>query len=285
MPTLGEELRRRREERGTSLADISEATRIGTRFLKAIESDNFSVLPGGIFTRSFIRAYAKQVGMSEDEAIALYQSQVTAQAGETPQQMPSPATTQPKAVPEQRPRHVEPVIMRQAATRTNWPTIVIAVGILLFIGIIVFALVKQLSRSTGEDAEQATGAPAVTQPSQQPAPTPQPTSGDASGQPTDPSAPPPAVTQGEPIKVKLEASGDSYVSYRVDAATKGTSILLKPGMSHEIPPAQEQVRLVIGNRTVLKLFINDREAAFPPDTKNFSAQVVISRDNLQAFFQ
>ena len=67
MPTLGEELRRKREERGITLAEISESTRIGTRFLKAIEIDNFSTLPGGIFTRSFIRAYAKQVGMSEDD--------------------------------------------------------------------------------------------------------------------------------------------------------------------------------------------------------------------------
>jgi hypothetical protein len=70
----------------------------------------------------------------------------------------------------------------------------------------------------------------------------------------------------------------------VDAADKGTSITLRSGESHELPPAQNQIRLVIGNRTVLKLFINNREAAFPPDTRKFAAQVVISRDNLQAFF-
>src|SRR5438034_7949360 len=75
MPTLGEELRHKREQRGITLAEIAEATRIGTRFLKAIETDNYGLLPGGIFTRSFIRAYAKQVGMNEDEAVALYQSQ------------------------------------------------------------------------------------------------------------------------------------------------------------------------------------------------------------------
>src|ERR1051325_8623662 len=77
MPTLGEELKRRREARNISLNDISEATRIGIRFLKAIDSDNYTVLPGGIFTRSFIRAYAKQVGMNEDEAMSLYNEQVS----------------------------------------------------------------------------------------------------------------------------------------------------------------------------------------------------------------
>src|SRR5215467_2789291 len=84
MPTLGEELRRLREERGIALSDISEGTRIGTRFLKAIEENNFSVLPGGIFTRSFIRAYAKRVGMDEDEAIGLYQQHLAEESGELP---------------------------------------------------------------------------------------------------------------------------------------------------------------------------------------------------------
>ena len=76
MPTLGEELKRRREERQMTLSDISEATRIGIRFLKAIDTDNYSVLPGGLFTRSFIRAYAKEIGMSEEEAISLYNQQM-----------------------------------------------------------------------------------------------------------------------------------------------------------------------------------------------------------------
>ena len=72
MPTLGEEIKRRREERNVSLNEVSESTRISVRFLKAIEVDNFAVLPGGIFTCSFIRAYAKEVGLPEEEAMTLY---------------------------------------------------------------------------------------------------------------------------------------------------------------------------------------------------------------------
>src|SRR5215510_13948053 len=110
MPTLGEELRNRREQRLISLAEISEATRIGTRFLKAIETDNFAILPGGIFTRSFIRAYAKHVGMNEDDAIGLYLRQVAGGTAEhetasesTPQPTPAleaakPSTPRPKVV-------------------------------------------------------------------------------------------------------------------------------------------------------------------------------------------
>src|SRR5215475_1622459 len=98
MPTLGEELRNRREQRGISLAEISEATRIGSRFLKAIETDNFAIPPGGIFTRSFIRAYAKHVGMNEDDAIGLYLRQVG--GGSAEPETASDSTSQPTPASE-----------------------------------------------------------------------------------------------------------------------------------------------------------------------------------------
>src|SRR5215813_7617491 len=148
MPTLGEELKRRREERNVTLTDISEATRIGTRFLKAIETDNYGVLPGGIFTRSFIRAYAKQVGMDEEEAIGLYQQQVTGVAAEAaPQRVePHPPTVvePPRPATVARTRRAEPLTYRANAPRLNWATIVIGGGIAVFLVIIVLALVQKL---------------------------------------------------------------------------------------------------------------------------------------------
>ncbi len=73
MGSFGENLRREREMRGVSLEEISAATKIGVRFFKAIEDEDFSKLPGGIFTRSFIRAYARYLGLDEDPLIAEYQ--------------------------------------------------------------------------------------------------------------------------------------------------------------------------------------------------------------------
>lgn len=72
MPTFGENLRREREMRGVTLEEIAESTKIGTRMLKALESDQFSDLPGGIFTRNFIRAYAQYLGLDEEHALAEY---------------------------------------------------------------------------------------------------------------------------------------------------------------------------------------------------------------------
>jgi cytoskeletal protein RodZ len=86
--SIGEKLRLERETRGIALRDISEHTRISMRYLEAIESDDFRRLPGGIFNRSFIRAYAKFVGYNEQEAIEQY-SQTLRDHGESPDDVPT----------------------------------------------------------------------------------------------------------------------------------------------------------------------------------------------------
>ena len=69
---FGERLRREREMRGISLDDIAAATKIGTRLLRALEEEHFDSLPGGIFNKGYIRAYAKYVGIDEEQAVAEY---------------------------------------------------------------------------------------------------------------------------------------------------------------------------------------------------------------------
>src|ERR1700687_4534867 len=70
--TIGEQLRLSREERGIALREISNQTRISMRYLEAIEGNDFKRLPGGIFNRSFIKAYARCVGFDEKEAVEAY---------------------------------------------------------------------------------------------------------------------------------------------------------------------------------------------------------------------
>jgi cytoskeletal protein RodZ len=80
--SIGEKLRLARETRGVALRDISEQTRISMRYLEAIESDDYRRLPGGIFNRSFIRAYAKFIGYDETQAIEDY-ARTLRELGET----------------------------------------------------------------------------------------------------------------------------------------------------------------------------------------------------------
>src|ERR1700685_1497391 len=69
---FGEKLRKQREQRGLELDAISNTTKISTRMLRALEDEHFDQLPGGVFNKGFVRAYARQVGLDEDEAVADY---------------------------------------------------------------------------------------------------------------------------------------------------------------------------------------------------------------------
>ena len=70
-----------RQNRGISLAQIAESTKISIRSLEAIERGEFSKLPGGIYNTSYIRQYARAIDYDES-ALLSYYDQAT---GNTPQ--------------------------------------------------------------------------------------------------------------------------------------------------------------------------------------------------------
>jgi cytoskeletal protein RodZ len=70
--TIGEQLRSAREARGIALREISDQTRISIHYLEAIELNDYRHLPGGIFNRSFVKAYARYVGYDEKQAVEGY---------------------------------------------------------------------------------------------------------------------------------------------------------------------------------------------------------------------
>ena len=72
---LGTRLRRAREARGISLRQIADVTRISVRTLEAVERNDLSYLPGGIFTRAFVRAYAVEVGLDPEAILREFLSQ------------------------------------------------------------------------------------------------------------------------------------------------------------------------------------------------------------------
>jgi len=67
---FGAKLREARERRGLSLRVIADATKISVRALEALEKNDISQLPGGIFSRAFVRAYADEVGLDPEQTIA-----------------------------------------------------------------------------------------------------------------------------------------------------------------------------------------------------------------------
>ena len=72
LASFGEELRREREIRGISLKEIADATKISKRFLDAIERNDHKTLPAPVFTRGFVREYARYLGLNADEMVNRY---------------------------------------------------------------------------------------------------------------------------------------------------------------------------------------------------------------------
>src|SRR5258708_12605612 len=72
MGAFGDRLRREREMRGITLDEIAESTKISRRHLEALEGEHFDQLPGGVFNKGFVRAYARFLGIDEDQAVADY---------------------------------------------------------------------------------------------------------------------------------------------------------------------------------------------------------------------
>jgi transcriptional regulator with XRE-family HTH domain len=72
---FGQKLRDARERRGLSLRQIASATKISVLTLEALERNDIARLPGGIFSRAFVRSYALEVGLDPEETIQQFMGQ------------------------------------------------------------------------------------------------------------------------------------------------------------------------------------------------------------------
>lgn len=112
MGEFGDKFRKAREKKDISLDDVSNVTKIGSRMLRAIEEEHFDQLPGGVFNKGFIRAYAKHLGLNDEEAVTDYlaclrQAQIDAHEVWEPEKPVKPSSAQRLAAPDGR-RLVEP---------------------------------------------------------------------------------------------------------------------------------------------------------------------------------
>jgi len=237
---LGQELKRRREELGLSLAEIADATRIGTRFLKAIESDEYSVLPEGIYARSFVKAFARQVKMNEDDAVLQYQQQTGAEV----------AVGDPDVPPLD---DAEPFVFKEPSSGF-WPAAVVAALLaVVFIGG-AYAVWRYSQEPTA-------AAPPASSPAQTPVsePKPEPTATTAGA----PVTIQPEVVDGE-LRVTLHALDRCWVKYTAD---DGEPVQRELQLGEEaMIRATQSIDLSIGNTRAIALQINGQNARFPDNT-------------------
>ena len=79
--SFGDEMKRERELREISLREVAEATKVNIRYLEAMERNDFEHLPGGVFNRGFVRAYAQFIGVDPEAMVNSYLLEEQAQLG------------------------------------------------------------------------------------------------------------------------------------------------------------------------------------------------------------
>lgn len=72
MGSFGEDLKKAREANKVTLEEIAAATKITTRYLQAVEREDFEQLPGGVFRKSMVRSYARAASLDEDKWVERY---------------------------------------------------------------------------------------------------------------------------------------------------------------------------------------------------------------------
>ena len=213
MPTgVGAGLRRQREERHISLRQIAASTKIAPSALEAIERDDIKRLPGGIFTRAFLRAYASELDLDPERTLAEFLAQFPA------------ADVDPEgSVDDQRPGRSD--VLRMAAQA--------AVVLLPLAALILWAVLGTRSRdaqqqaltgAAGLSAPDATAAAAI-HPASDPAPVPEVV---------------PAIHERNTMRVVLTMKNDCWVSAMADSRPVFERVL-RAGESVELTATQSIV--------------------------------------------
>jgi cytoskeleton protein RodZ len=136
MASIGETLRRERERRNMQLDQVSRELKISPRFLEAIEEENFDRLPAGVFAKSFVRQYARMLGLDEEEAANEVQRALTPPAAAVPQFASGANLTSP-AAQKKAPSLAEFYVPRVEAwqrvngRRSSWSSPLAALGLVV----------------------------------------------------------------------------------------------------------------------------------------------------------
>ena len=249
MGTFGDKLKREREMRGITLEEIAEATKIGTRALRALEEERFGQLPGGIFNKGFVRAYAKYLGLDEEQAVSDYlvasgeQPEGNISLTELSQQMET--ARERERDEERRRRRPHPLVV----------TLIVIVVILGagYGGYTWYRERKAAKATENHVAEVVTEAPSQTAqtPIEKPAVT---------ETPAAPTAATPTPTTEAPITLTLKATGRAWISVTADGKliTVETMDATDPKMSDLTVHANEKLVLIVGNPGGVQAWVNGK---------------------------
>src|SRR5262245_48040011 len=230
--TFGEELRRERLIREVSLDEISASTKISVRLLTALESSDIEKLPAPVFTRGFIRAYARHLGLDPDEMVNAYLADV--------------APDKNRVGPESKRRGLKSLLRGRRGTAG---AIVVSVtGVLILLGLI--ASPERRSAPTAPVAARPVDSVSFKNVAVSPGPAPVIQDPVPAPAPTTPAS----ATAG--VSMVLEFEQDSWTEGTADGAPIFSG-LIRRGSKHQFE-AREGFRLTLGNAGGVRVTVDGR---------------------------
>lgn len=255
--TLGEKLRQAREERGISISEVSEQTRISSLYLESIENNNYKPLPGGIFNKGFLKTYAKYIGFDEQEAILEYNELMASTEGEDDLRTYKPE-----------------VLTDDNRAASLLPSIIIAAVILaLMTGGILFAVSYIQNRPASPPATNVNSAV---------------NTGTAPAGNANTGVPATSTPPMGSVRIEFSTTGDQiWLSSNTDG--KGSSAFVTAGKSVVFEP-KESLRLSYAKSLVqfARLTINGKQIALPQapaNPKRVAIEIEINKNNLSQIWQ
>ncbi|MBC1471112.1 helix-turn-helix domain-containing protein [Listeria seeligeri] len=290
MTELGDKLKQARREKGLSLDDLQQITKIQKRYLVAIEEGNYAVMPGKFYARAFIKQYAEAVGLDSATLFDEFESEVP----ETPQQ--EVVNNEPSRVQSKRNPMPAQSVGNQVNSRNRFfdilPKILIALFIVFILFIVWFFLLNKQDSST-EKVKTDTSNPTVkvedstksedttkdtakkdttekdtttkdkeaTYTNKEDTKELEVTKGETSGNATTYT-----VKNTDKMKLSLSATGDSWIGVSdVSGNTIENVTLSSQNPSDEVDlGTNETVTVVIGNAPVTTVKINDKQLELAP---------------------
>ena len=285
-PMLGKRLEQTREAAGLTIDDVSNRLRLSPRQIKALETDDFTVLPEAMITRGFIRNYARLLELDPEPLLEAYRAHVPS---EPPRSISIPS---------------ENILISENGGR-SW-TVYLLAGLLIVLLLGVWLYMGEMPGKAGQKSAPVAVTPA---PAQDPvsAPTPVPAlpaaerGADASPTPAaDPAAAPgrestaatetpapaaaatnsadsntqPAAGTGATARLKFTFSDASWVSV-VDGNNQEILNKTKAAGSEEVVEGKPPFKVVIGNVTGSKLVYNDKPVDLEPHTRLNVARITL----------